>query len=42
MVLSKVGLAGLLAIASISFNCCAMPASKAGAKSLSLILSNWG
>ncbi|MNT72090.1 hypothetical protein D3C72_2106580 [compost metagenome] len=40
--MSKVGLALLLAIASTSFSCCAMPASKAGAKSLSLILSNCG
>ncbi|MCY1243153.1 hypothetical protein D9M72_561570 [compost metagenome] len=41
-VLSKVGLALLLAIASTSFSCWAIPASKAGAKSLSLILSNCG
>ncbi|MNV90271.1 hypothetical protein D3C71_1846430 [compost metagenome] len=40
--MSKVGLALLLAIASTSFSCWAMPASKAGAKSLSLILSNCG
>jgi hypothetical protein len=42
MVFSKVGLALLLAIASTSSICCFMPASKAGAKSLSWILSNWG
>ncbi|ODU46933.1 MAG: hypothetical protein ABS98_12610 [Lysobacteraceae bacterium SCN 69-48] len=35
MVFWKVGASGLLAIASISRSCCAMPASKAGAKSLS-------
>ena len=42
IVLSKLGTAGLLAMASISLLLSAMPRSNAGAKSLSLILSNCG
>ena len=42
MVFWKVGASGLLAMASISRSCSAMPASKAGAKSLSLMPSNCG
>ncbi len=42
IVFSKVGGCGSFAMASISFSCSAMPASKAGAKSLSLMRSNCG